>query len=37
MFVAVDGNATTVAVADHVEHVAKIAGKQQCVDRFIWS
>lgn len=31
LFVAVEGNATTAAVADHVEHVAKVAGKKQYV------
>lgn len=30
-FVAAPGNATVATVADHVEHVATVAGKDQCV------
>lgn len=30
-FVAAPGNATVVAVADHVDHIAKVAGKMQYV------
>jgi membrane dipeptidase len=28
-FVAAKGNATAQSVADHIEHIAKIAGKRQ--------
>ena len=28
-FVAADGNATVEVVADHIEHIAKVAGKRQ--------
>lgn len=30
-FIAKPGNATLAAVADHVEHIAKVTGKKQCV------
>ena len=29
-FVAADGNATVQAVADHIEHIGNVAGRQQC-------